>query len=376
IEAGRTQIKRDLELGQGKVRVMTVHGSKGLQGNIVFLPDTCSVPTARLESKLRWINEPEPALLWAPLKEQEENLTAALAEEAAQLRAQEYRRLLYVAMTRARDRLYIGGWEGQRKPPEDCWYNLIESALQGVAEEAVSASGEIVLRMSNPQDEKPDGKQQADVGNSGELVALPEWALQTPHPEPEPTSPLSPSRLLEDDAPPVRSPFDGDDGARFKRGTLIHRLLESLPSISPGKQATAAAKFLSRPVHALDSDQQTAILGEVMAVLENPDFAALFGPGSMAEVPISGTLGGHTVSARIDRLAIGDELITIIDYKTNRPPPETAAAVAPPYLRQMALYRSLLRQIYPGRPVTCILAWTDGPRLMPLPDDILDQYAP
>ncbi len=376
IEAGRTQIKRDLEQGQGKVRVMTVHGSKGLQGNIVFLPDTCSVPSARHETKLRWTSGPEPALLWAPLKDQEESLTAALAEEAAQLRAQEYRRLLYVAMTRARDRLYIGGWEGSRKPPEDCWYNLIDSALQGLAEEVVTASGESVLRMSNAQDAPPDGKPEADVALSEQSVTLPDWALQPPPSEPEPSSPLSPSRLNDETEPAVRSPFDGDNGSRFKRGTLIHRLLESLPTIAPENQRAAATKFLARPVHDLEPDQQNAIAGEVMAVLEDPDFAALFGPGSMAEVPLSGLVGERTVSARIDRLAISDTAITIIDYKTNRPPPTEASDVAPAYLGQMALYRSLLREIYPGRRVRCILAWTDGPRLMPLPDDILDLYAP
>ena len=376
IEAGRTQIKRDLETGQGKVRVMTVHGSKGLQGNIVFLPDTCSVPTARHESKLRWVRDPEKALLWAPHKDQEESLTAALSEDAADKRAQEYRRLLYVAMTRARDRLYIGGWEGRNKPHEDCWYNLIETAFEGVAENVTLPGGETVLRVSNQQDAEPDGKPESDVAGPGDPVTLPDWALQPPAGEPEPATPLSPSRLSEDTEPAVRSPFDGDDGARFKRGTLIHRLLESLPSISPGNWRTAAATYLSRPVHNLEPDQQGAITGEVMAVLENPEFAALFGPGSLAEVPISGLIKGRTVSARIDRLTIGDNNITIIDYKTNRPPPANPDDVAPAYLGQMALYRSLLRLIYPGRSVSCILAWTDGPRLMSLPDDILDQYAP
>jgi ATP-dependent helicase/nuclease subunit A len=376
IEAGRTQIKRDLELGHGKVRVMTVHGSKGLQGNIVFLPDTCSLPSARMETKLRWIGDPDPALLWAPHKGQEESLTAAMAEQAAQLRKQEYRRLLYVAMTRARDRLYIGGWEGKNKAPEDCWYNLISSAFEGIAEEATLASGESVLRITNPQNQQPDSKAQADAEKLSEPVSLPDWALQPPRPEPQPTTPLSPSRMSEEDAPSVLSPFDGDDGRRFKRGTLIHRLLESLPAMAAENQAAAAATYLARPVHNLDAGQQSAIVSEVMAVLENPEFAAFFGPGSMAEVPLSGSIGGRTVSARIDRLTIAEDAITIIDYKTNRPPPARPQDVAGAYLGQMAIYRALLRQIYPDRPVRCILAWTDGPRLMPLADDILDSHAP
>ena len=376
VEAGRTQIKRDLEQGLGEVRVMTIHGSKGLQGNIVFLPDTCSMPTSRLETKLRWISEPEPALLWAPVKEQEESLTRALAEDVRQDRAQEYRRLLYVAMTRARDRLYIGGWEGARKISEDCWYSLIETAFKDIAEEVSLPDGGTVLRLSNQQTEAPDGKPDEAAGEVAKEATLPDWALQPPAPEPEPSKPLNPSRLTGDGETAVRSPFDGDDGARFKRGALIHRLLESLPDVQPGQRTVAAAAFLSRSIHGLEPDSQKAIAEEVLAVLDNPDFAALFGPDSLAEVPLSGVVGERTVSARIDRLAISETEIMVIDYKTNRPPPETLAGVAPAYLGQMALYRTLLRLIYPGRSVICVLAWTDGPRLMSLPDDLLDQYAP
>jgi ATP-dependent helicase/nuclease subunit A len=376
IETGRTQIKRDLETGQGKVRVMTVHGSKGLQGNIVFLPDTCSVPTARNESKLRWIRDPEKALLWTPHKDQEENLTAALSEDAADKRAQEYRRLLYVAMTRARDRLYIGGWEGKNKPHEDCWYNLIETAMQGVAENVTLPGGETVLRVSNHQKVDPDEKPESGVLDHGGPVNLPDWALRPPAAEPEPVSFLNPSRLSDHTEPTVRSPFDDSDGARFKRGALIHRLLQSLPSVCQNNWRTAATKYLSRSIHGLEPDQQTAITHEVMAVLENPKFAGLFGPNSLAEVPISGLIEGRTVSARIDRLAIDKNNITIIDYKTNRTPPANPASVAPAYLGQMAIYRALLRLIYPGRSISCVLAWTDGPLLMSLPDNILDQHAP
>jgi len=376
IEAGRTQIKRDLEQGRGEVRVMTIHGSKGLQGNIVFLPDTCSVPTSRHDSKLRWIHDPEPALLWAPAKDQEESRTTALAEENKQLRDQEYRRLLYVAMTRARDRLYIGGWEGKNKPSDDCWYNLIEPAFKQIAEEVVTANAESVLRLSNPQEDPPDGKLETATSETENILSPPDWALRPPAPEPEPTTPLSPSRLSEDEEPAVRSPFDGDDGARFKRGTLIHRLLEGLPNLAPKKWAAATAAYLARPVHDLNADQQSAIAEEVLSVMEDPQFKALFGPGSIAEVPINGMVGGHVISGRIDRLAINDEQITIIDYKTNRPPPKNAESVAPAYLGQMAVYRALLREVYPGRKVACLLAWTDATRLISLPDELLDRYAP
>ncbi len=375
VEAGRTQIKRDLEQGRGEVRVMTIHGSKGLQGNIVFLPDTCSVPTSRHESKLRWVHHPEPALLWAPAKDQEESRTTALAEENKQLRAQEYRRLLYVAMTRARDRLYIGGWEGKNKPSDGCWYNLIKPAFKEIAEEALTATGESILRLANPQEEYPDGKPETASSEMFNALSTPDWALRPAPREPEPTTPLSPSRFSKDEEPAVRSPFDGNDGAHFKRGSLIHRLLEGLPSLGSEKWAKATVGYLARPVHGLDEDQQKAIAREVLSVMDDPEFKSLFGPSSLAEVPINGMVGGRIVSGRIDRLAISDETITIIDYKTSRPPPLNAESVSPVYLVQMAIYRALLREIYPERKVVCILAWTYTICFMTLSDELLDQYA-
>lgn len=377
VEAGETQIKRDLEQGHGEVRVMTIHGSKGLQGNIVFLPDTCTVPSARQESKLRWVSEPEPALLWAPGKAREETLTAGLSEKAKQLREQEYRRLLYVALTRARDRLYIGGWEGKNTPPENCWYNLIEAALDDLAEAVSTPTGSSVLRrLANPQTEPPDGKPKADLDMVQKIADLPDWALNPPPSEPEPATPLTPSKLSDVAEPTIRSPFDGDDGSRFKRGILIHHLLESLPGLPAPARAHAAAAFLSRPVHGLEETQQLALAGETLALLEAPEFAPLFDEKSLAEVPISGLVKGRVVSARIDRLRVTETEVTIIDYKTNRPPPESPEHVAPAYLQQMALYRALLRDIYPERKIHCILAWTDGPRLMSLNDELMDRHAP
>jgi ATP-dependent helicase/nuclease subunit A len=314
--------------------------------------------------------------LWAPAKDQEESRTAALAEENKQLLAQEYRRLLYVAMTRAQDRLYIGGWEGKNKLSDDCWYNLIEPAFKEIAETVITTTGESVLRLSNPQEEAPDGKLKTVTSGTGDVFKPPDWALKPAPPEPEPTTPLSPSRFTEDEEPAVRSPFDGDDGARFKRGTVIHRLLEGLPNLAPEEWTEATVRYLARPVHGLDGDQQKAIAEEVLSVMKAPEFKALFGPGSLAEVPINGMIGDHVVSARIDRLAVSDESIIIIDFKTNRPPPLNAKSTPPVYLKQMAIYRALLQKIYPGRKVSCILAWTDTIRLMILPDELLDQYAP
>ena len=373
IETGRTQIKRDLEQGRGEVRVMTVHGSKGLQGNIIFLPDTCSIPTSRHEPKMRWMKTPEPTLLWGPAKNQEESVTAALTEQNKQLRAQEYRRLLYVALTRARDRLYIGGWEGKSELSDDCWYKLIEPVFKQIAEEIHTPSGEKIYRISNPQEKSPDSKDIFSNNESKKILNLPNWVTNPATLEPTLLTRMSPSQLLEAE-PSVQSPLDHKDDARFVRGLLIHRLLESLPNVAPEKRSKTTFRYLARPIHALDKKEQSIIADEVLTILEDPEFKPLYGPKSYSEVPISGVINGCVVSGRIDRLAISNRKITIIDYKTNKLAPKKIKDVSPVYLEQMATYRTLLRELYPRRKVVCILAWTVSISLMTLPDELLDQY--
>ncbi len=374
IEAGDTQVKRDLEIDRAEVRVLTVHGSKGLQSNIVFLPDTCTVPSKAKESSILW---GQNTLLWQPQKNENSAAVSGLRDAMRRRTEQEYRRLFYVAMTRARDRLYIAGWEGKNPRGDGCWYDLAWDAAQSMARfkpitlDGFDATGlGFVSEQKAVPEDSPSGKPA-----TADAAVPPDWAACSPPPEPEPARPLVASGP-GDAEPAVRSPFDGDDGGRFKRGTLTHRLLQSLPEIAPAKRRNAARRYLARPVHGLDPEQIDVIIAETLAVLDDPDFASLFGPVSLAEVPISGRMGGAIIAARLDRLCIEDDVVTVIDYKTNRPPPETADNVAPVYLKQMAAYRALLTALYPGRTIRCVLAWTDGPRLMVLPDGILDPYAP
>jgi ATP-dependent helicase/nuclease subunit A len=182
---------------------------------------------------------------------------------------------------------------------------------------------------------------------------------------------LAPSRPDEDE-PEVRSPFGSDGGTRFHRGRLIHRLLQSLPNIAASKRNEAAARFLGRAGWGLSFAEQAAIAGEVSAILTDPQFAPIFGPGSRAEVPVVGQLGERILSGQVDRLLVTETEVLIVDYKTNRPPPRRAADVAPIYLRQMAAYRAALACIYPGRAIRCALLWTDAPRLMALEGALLD----
>ncbi|MEX2449736.1 MAG: double-strand break repair helicase AddA [Rhodospirillales bacterium] len=374
LEAGRTEIKRDLEQGRDEVRVMTVHGAKGLQAKIVFLPDTCAVPTARQDSRLLWRGgETDPLLLWPPYRDVEENLAQSLREDERHKRLQEYRRLLYVAMTRAEDRLYVCGFDSKNGRADGCWYDLIAPVIKEHGEEIALPDGEKIWRVSSPQTE--DVKTPETPPAQADSPPLPAWALVPPAPEPEPVRPLSPSRPT-DAEPPVFSPLGEDDGARFKRGLIVHALLQTLPDLKPTQRAGAAKTFLAETRHALSPQEQADIAQETLRVIEHSDFAFLFGADSLAEVPLVAEIDGTVISGQIDRLVVTPDRIDVVDYKTNRPPPETAAGIAALYLKQLAAYRAALGRIYPGRIVACHLLWTDGPTLMSVPEASLAPHAP
>ncbi|HJS32247.1 MAG TPA: double-strand break repair helicase AddA, partial [Alphaproteobacteria bacterium] len=372
LEAGEQEIKRDLEEGaREEVRIMTVHGAKGLQAPIVFLPDTLQTPTRT--PALLWLGD---VMLWSPRVDDDGSLAATARDAARAARDAEHRRLLYVAMTRARDRLYICGYLANRSAPEGCWYRLIEPALRDIAQPVAIELGEgesgLGLRLVCPQ-ERPI-KPRSEAAVAIDATALPRWAREPAPPEPSSPKPLVPSAPAEVE-PAVRSPFGADDGARFKRGRLIHRLLQSLPDLAPERRARAAAAFLARKVHGLAPAEQDEIARETLAIFATPDFAALFGPASRAEAPIVGRVGDRVISGQVDRLCVLPHEVLVVDYKTNRPPPESPSRVPELYYSQMAAYRAALERIYPGREVRCALLWTVGPRLMELPQAALDRFA-
>ena len=174
---------------------------------------------------------------------------------------------------------------------------------------------------------------------------------------------------------PVRSPGASSDPSVFRRGNLIHKLLEILPELAVARRRDTARKMLSG-YKDLAPELRDQIIGEVFAVLEDEKFAHIFAAGTRAEVSLAGSAKGLPeglyLNAQIDRLCVTADSVTIVDYKSNRPPPTDPAKVADLYLGQMAAYRELAREIYPGRTVNCALLWTDGPHLMTLPNALLD----
>ncbi len=377
LKAGDATVKRDMEhSGRDEVRVITVHGAKGLQAPVVILPDTVAVPQRGPE--VLWTGG---LPLWPPKRALGTALCADTRAEANRRRDQEYRRLLYVAMTRAEDRLYICGWHGGKAAPDSCWYTMASTGIEAIADAFdFSAQGDDGwsgegLRVVCPQTAAPtpDAEDIADAEPVAESV---HWMHEAAPEEPTPPRPLAPSQPGAD--PPAYSPLDGDTGDRFKRGLLVHRLLQMLPEVPADRRAQTAGRYLAMAVHGLDSDSRRAIAAEVMAVIEDPKFAPLFGSDSRAEAPITGVIAGpkgpEIVSGQVDRLVIRENEVLVIDFKTNRPPPARVADVAEAYLRQMAAYRAVLRQIWLDRPVRCALLWTDGPRTMSIDDTLLDHF--
>jgi ATP-dependent helicase/nuclease subunit A len=377
--AGDTEVKRDFAARRrDEVRVLTVHGAKGLEAPVVFLPDTMAPPDQKVA--LLWTEQGELPL-WKPPGDHLAALYGAEKKAWRRRQLQEYRRLLYVGLTRAQDRLYICGWQTRRPPQEICWHTLCRGGLAGHAQPFAFDATTLIggdgwsgegLRLEGAQTAPPIREPAAAMGSAG---ALPDWATAPPPVEPDPPRPLFPSRPSGDE-PPTLSPLAVGGRDRFKRGLLVHRLLQSLPELPQAERDAAARRFLALPTHGLEAGEQDEIRDETLAVLSHPGFAALFGPSSQAEVPLVGLVGGHALSGQIDRLVVADDCVLIVDYKTMRPVPATEEEVAPIYLHQLAIYRAALARIYPGREVRCALLWTQGPLLMPISPERLAGHVP
>ena len=373
---GEVQIKREQDSSLAEVRVMTVHGAKGLESPIVILPDTTNNPT------LREVLLPDEAggQIW---NKDGASYVDDVKEAAKTRMEQEQLRLLYVAMTRAESRLivcgpHVGRDNAKLKP--GCWYDWVKRGLEALGAKTYDApftrevNGELVtgLRYGEP----------AEACDRDEAVSpaasrhMPDWVTRAAAPEGR-RQRVTPSHLLSNPPVdmPVRSPGASSDPSVFRRGNLIHKLLEILPEIPAVRRRDTAGKMLSG-YKDLAPELRDQIIDEVFAVLEDEKFAHIFADGTRAEVSLAGSARGLPeglyLNAQIDRLCVTPDRVTIVDYKSNRPPPTNPEDVADLYLGQMAAYRELAREIYPGRTVTCALLWTDGPHLMTLPNALLD----
>ncbi len=371
LRAAQSEVKRDMEMVRDEVRVMTVHGAKGLEARTVILADTTTPPTGPRDPRLLALDN--GTLVWATARGDDVGPMLDARGAAQQAARDEYRRLLYVAMTRAKERLVIVGMQGRNKIPDGSWYQLVDDALKGdcVAEPADDGEGEVLRfrKRASP----PEKIERTPTSAATTPTLVPSWLRSNASSEISGVRTITPSSA-EDEA--ARPPASGGRAAALLHGSLTHRLLQSLPDIPAERRRQVAEDYLARAGKELDQERRKKIAEEVLVLLAHETFSDLFAPGSRAEVPIVGRLilGGETVrvSGQIDRLVVTQKSVLIADFKTNRPAPREIEDVPPTHWRQLALYRAILTKLYPGKRVRAALIWTEVPDLMELSGEALD----
>ena len=378
IAASTADIKRQTEARSDVVRVMTVHGSKGLQAPIVILADATDDPKPRQTKFDLSLSAWEKLPVFGLGKDERHGKIAEAHDAKARAEVEEHWRLLYVAMTRAEELLVVTGITKTEdlSLAEGSWHGAVDAVMADMGCDWQDAGP----RWGTKRVHAVNAKKWARASDRKAAAAaaplvVPEWAQKPAPEEARPPRPLAPSALGDDD---VATPPQGRDRvAAVARGLLLHALFERLPPVAPANREGAALRWLAAQAPELDAAERAAMVGEVLAVLDDPAHAALFGPGSLAEVPLSAVVGdGVVVAGIVDRLCVTDDVVTLIDYKTGRHVPASAAEVAPAYLRQMAAYRDALGVIFPGKRIEAALLYTAGPRLIALDAAVLVPHKP
>jgi ATP-dependent helicase/nuclease subunit A len=377
-DRGQVEIVRDPSGPVDAVRVMTVHGSKGLQSPVVVLADACADPDRSRSAggfpTFRTGESGEEVPVFRPRKSELAEPLRSQIELQDRLDREEHWRLLYVALTRAEERLFVGGTLGLRDrngPPEASWFRAVETALAdlGCDWQHSPPWGREMVHGDPPRPGRPPVRP-PDVP-----AAVPDWLRRPAPAEQRPPRPLAPSALGEDDVP--NPPPGPEQRQAALRGRILHQLFERLPAVEQAQRRELGDRWLERSAGVADADLRKALLGDACGVIEDPRFADLFAPGGLAEAPIAAVIGdGLVVSGTVDRLCVGDDRILVADFKTGRQAPATTEAIPPAHLRQMAAYQAALRVIFPGRPVEAALLYTAGPILHPLPDALLAAHLP
>jgi ATP-dependent helicase/nuclease subunit A len=369
VEAEGSDVKRDADAPSGQVRLMTIHGAKGLEAPVVVLADSAhqrkgrqdGFVLARMDDGMR-LPVFHPRSAECPRKVRD-------AREAVKLRDdEEDLRLLYVGLTRAADHLFIGGAVSLKSAQtlegdtDRCWHSRLKPVLQDLGAELIETGwpGQ-TLRLRR-------GDWTAPFETATGLTPEPARSdfsqlLTTPAPVPgRPARPLTPSGLPE---PPPEGPAAEAMRAAALRGTLIHKLFERLPAVPAADRAASGQRWLEAQGAGA---QRSAILAEVLAILEDPAHAALFGPDALAEAPVAGLVGAQAITGVVDRLLVEQSRILVVDFKTGLKVPATPAEVALPHRRQMAAYAAVLARAFPGRRVDAALLYTAAPKFLLLAD--------
>ncbi|MER2535398.1 MAG: double-strand break repair helicase AddA [Rhizobiaceae bacterium] len=395
LESAGPEIKREMDQGRDEVRIMTVHAAKGLEAPVVFLVDSGSAPFSDQHlPRLMPFDMKHPDCIGTGYLWRSGSDVANAFSRQAILRARdraddEYRRLLYVGMTRAEDRLIVCGYHGRQPRRPTTWHALVEQALAGAAESRQALhplTGEPVLRFCLDGKARPAGQpDERQAGIAARSWTQPPWFGETLAAEddfPKPLSPSGASLLVDEPVEPVASTLSPVLDAALKpafaieRGLVMHRLLQLLPDHPPEGRSEKALAYLARAVPDWSDADRRSAFAQAEAVLSSPGLSAFFAPGSRAEVSVAGRImvrgRERTVAGTIDRLAVTDGDVLVLDYKTNRAVPADMDALPQSYVLQVALYRAVLAPLYPGRRIRAALLFTAGPRLFELPPARLD----
>ena len=386
LRAADLEVKRDMEISRNEVRVMTVHGAKGLEAPVVFLVDTTSSPSDTQRLRLIRLaagnagSHAPGVVVWAGRKADDPLAVAAARVAMLGETEDEYRRLLYVAMTRAADRLIVGGCMpgNMNTVRKFCWYDLIGKGLEnsGLHLRMIETSDGVIKRYARPEDEAT--AKGATATTITPPIELPSWLRASAPAGTAADILLRPSHPAAEEGRGLRTSESVQTRAHaLRRGTLVHRLLQSLPDVVAERRRDAAQNFLARNAGDWNDGEREALAARVLALIEDARFAPVFGAGSRAEVSIVGRLARPgqlpvLVSGQIDRLVVAPSEVLIVDFKTNQTPPRSAAEAPSAYIRQLALYRGVLQKLYPPLPIRTALLWTETPEMMEISAPALD----
>lgn len=333
LEDKEITVKRDLDQGDTEqIRIMTVHSSKGLQGNIVFLPDTCQAPN--FKEKILWTENLLP--LWYSNESQSSRILLDLKDKYCTDQEEEYKRLLYVALTRARDRLYISGFQQKRKSSFS-WYSLIDEATSELEKDENG-----IKKIVSPQLKKEENKKSSSLLPWYETI--PSWAYTNAKAEFY-SKKINPSSAEEEFSFSFDLFQNSQNDITLKQGIFIHKLLQELPSVPKDKRRIIAQKLCP---------ENLTVPEEVFTLLETPLIPSLFSKNSFAEIPIVGTVNNEKISGQIDRLVIEEDKVILVDFKYTL---TQNTVVSKKYYTQMNLYKQLLNQIFKNKPIKAYIYW-------------------
>ncbi len=375
-DRGDVEIKRDASGPSDAVRVMTVHGAKGLQAPVVILADATSDPDNKHPTDLDWTAEENMIVpLFRPKNDEIFGSLKDSAEATAVRERKEHWRLLYVAMTRAEQFLFIGG---AMKPKQqnkgelgtDCWHTRIGAAMMAMGLDA-DADGARSYAYVDPKQKVISGK----AITSGTNLVVPDWARQPAREEARPPRPLAPSAIgVADDS--TSPPPSLERVAAANRGILLHGLFERLPDVQPDLREKMAEHWLCNSAGVEDAKLRAALITQALSIINDTQFASLFAPGALAEAPLSGVVNGQVIAGTVDRLLVGKHDILVVDFKTGRRVPSSIEAIPGYHKAQMGAYVAVLRLIFPDHDVRAALLYTNGPVLFELPPDMIDAHKP